>query len=307
MFARIRPRLSVAAIVVLAFVAFSSPAYANHSWDDYHWARENNPFTVPLQDNVGPGWDRYLETASDDWSESDVLNTEIAGGGPRREKCGTPKNGRVRVCNGGYGRTGWLGLARIWVRGDHIARGQVKLNNTYFKRPRYDTPEWRNLVTCQEVGHTLGLDHQDEDFDNPNLGSCMDYTRYPGGNPRLPEDPSNEHPNRHDLDQLRTIYAHTDPRTTVGNDRGGQGRGRDPLKEYRFVVPVEPPSEHAAEGEATGEAAGEGFSPRSGREQVALEDGEAREGSPEGGEENLQPEEPESKGKHRSPARRGNN
>jgi hypothetical protein len=129
----------------------------------------------------------------------------------------------------------------------------------------------------------------------------MDYTRDPGG------PPSNEHPNRHDYDQLRTIYAHTDPRTTVGNDRDGQGRGRDPLKEYRFVVPVEPPPEHAAEGEATGEAAGEGRSPRSGREQVALEDGEAREGSPEGGEENLQPEEPESKGKHRSPARRGNN
>jgi hypothetical protein len=301
MLARIRPRLSVAAIVVLAFVAFSSPAYANHSWDDYHWARENNPFTVPLQDNVGPGWDRYLETASDDWSESDVLDTPIAGGGPRREKCGTPKNGRVRVCSGGYGRTGWLGLARIWVRGDHIVRGQTKLNNTYFKRPRYDTPEWRNLVTCQEVGHTLGLDHQDEDFDNPNLGSCMDYTRNPGG------PPSNEHPNRHDYNQLRTIYAHTDPRTTVGNDRDGQGRGRDPLKEYRFVVPVEPPPEHAAEGEATGEAAGEGLPPRSEREQVALEDGEAKEGSPEGGEENLQPEEPESKGKHRSPARRGNN
>jgi hypothetical protein len=297
MFARIRPRLSVTAIVVLAFVAFSSPAYANHSWDDYHWARENNPFTVPLQDNVGPGWDRYLETASDDWSESDVLNTEIAGGGPRREKCGTPKNGRVRVCNGGYGRTGWLGLARIWVRGDHIARGQVKLNNTYFKRPRYDTPEWRNLVTCQEVGHTLGLDHQDEDFDNPNLGSCMDYTRDPGG------PPSNEHPNRHDYEQLETIYAHTDDVTTVGNDRGGKGRGRNGLKEYRFVVPVEPPPEHAAEGEA----AGEGLPPRSEREQVAPEDGEAKEDGPKQGEENLQAEEPESKGEHRSPGRRGNN
>jgi len=301
MFARIRPRLSVAAIVVLAFVAFSSPAYADHSWEDYHWARENNPFTLPLRDNVGPGWDRYLETASDEWSRSDVLDTEIVGGRPKTEKCGTPNNGRVRVCSGGYGRTGWLGLARIWVRGDHIARGQVKLNNTYFKRPTYDTPEWRNLVTCQEVGHTLGLHHQDENFDNPNLGSCMDYTRDPGG------PPSNEHPNRHDLDQLETIYAHTDDVTTVGNDRrGGQGRGRDRPKEYRFVVPVEPPPEHA-EGEAADEATGEGLPSRSGREQVALEDGEAKEGSPEQGEENLRTAEPESKGEHRSPARRGNN
>jgi hypothetical protein len=40
------------------------------------------------------------------------------------------------------------------------------VNDTYFNTPKYDTSAWRNLVMCQEVGHTLGLDHQDEDFDN---------------------------------------------------------------------------------------------------------------------------------------------
>lgn len=38
----------------------------------------------------------------------------------------------------------------------------------------------RCLVTCQEVGHTFGLDHRDENFDNGNLGTCMDYTNDPG-------------------------------------------------------------------------------------------------------------------------------
>jgi hypothetical protein len=59
---------------------------------------------------------------------------------------------------------------------------------------------------CQEVGHTLGLDHQDENFDNPNLGTCMDYTRNPG---------TNQHPNQHDYAELEAIYSHFDSTTTV--------------------------------------------------------------------------------------------
>ena len=51
-----------------------------------------------------------------------------------------------------------------------------EVNDTYFNTAKYNTPVWRNLVMCQEVGHTLGLDHQDEIFDNVNLGTCMDYT-----------------------------------------------------------------------------------------------------------------------------------
>jgi hypothetical protein len=59
---------------------------------------------------------------------------------------------------------------------------------------------------CQEVGHTLGLDHQDENFNNANLGTCMDYTNNPS---------SNQHPNQHDYDMLEEIYAHLDNTTTV--------------------------------------------------------------------------------------------
>ena len=62
---------------------------------------------------------------------------------------------------------------------------------------------------CQEVGHTLGLDHQDEVFSNKNLGTCMDYASNPAG------PPSNEHPNDHDYAQLASIYEHRDSTTTV--------------------------------------------------------------------------------------------
>jgi hypothetical protein len=109
-----------------------------------------------------------------------------------------------------YGNTGWLGLAQIWVGRGHITQGLTKVNDTYFSSPTYDTPGWRRLVMCQEIGHTFGLDHQDEAFNNQNLGTCMDYTNNPSG------PPSNEHPNQHDYDQLGITYQHLDNTTTVG-------------------------------------------------------------------------------------------
>ena len=106
-------------------------------------------------------------------------------------------------------------MAQVWVSGSHITQGTVKLNDTYFASPTYNTTAWRNLVSCQEVGHTLGLDHQDETFDNPNLGTCMDYTSDPTACGLY--GPSNEQPNGHDYDQLVTIYSHLDNVSTVGS------------------------------------------------------------------------------------------
>jgi hypothetical protein len=104
-----------------------------------------------------------------------------------------------------------LGVAQIWTsRGSHIVQATTKVNDTYFNMPQYNTPAWRRLVMCQEIAHDFGLDHQDENFNNANLGSCMDYTSDPDG------PPSNEHPNQHDYDQLVSIYSHTDRFTTVG-------------------------------------------------------------------------------------------
>jgi len=85
------------------------------------------------------------------------------------------------------------------------------------------------LVTCQEVGHTFGLAHQDETFDNANLGTCMDYTNDPDGGAggASSNDPSNEHPNQHDYDQLATIYAHLDSTSTIAASSPAGPGGRN--------------------------------------------------------------------------------
>ncbi len=203
---------------LLAIVAFSSEAQANHSWGNYHWARTINPFTLKLGDNVSSNWDNYLNTTIADWNKSTVLDTTKVAGGTSPKNC-RPTSGRVEVCNERYGNNGWLGIAQIWASGSHITQGTTKLNDTYFNTATYNTPAWRNLVMCQEVGHTFGLDHQDETFNNRNLGSCMDYTNDPDGGAggASATDPSNEHPNQHDYDQLVSIYSHLDSTTTVSS------------------------------------------------------------------------------------------
>ncbi len=69
-------------------------------------------------------------------------------------------------------------------------------------------------MTCQELGHNVGLGHQDEDFNNDPLFSCMDY-----------QNPPYEYPNAHDYDQLSTIYRHTDSYDSYDTGDSGGGGG----------------------------------------------------------------------------------
>jgi hypothetical protein len=212
-----------ATVVVLAGVLVSgvlaSTAAASHSWGKYHWARTSTSFTLAVGDNVTSAWDSYLNEAITDWNPSSVLNLTKVTGRTTGATC-APTSGRIEVCNAAYGTNGWLGVAQIWItKGSHIAQGTAKMNDTYFNQAQYNTPAWRRLVMCQEVAHDFGLDHQDENFNNTNLGSCMDYTSDPDGGAggASATDPSNEHPNAHDFEQLLKIYGHLDRFSSVGS------------------------------------------------------------------------------------------
>lgn len=199
-------------LIIAVTLAAGSTAlvFADHSWGNYHWARTSNPFTLKVGDNVSSAWDDYLDVAVSDWSASSVLDLTKVTGGTRPRNCRATA-GRIEACSDRYGNTGWLGIAQIWISGVHITQAITKVNDTYFNTTTYNTPAWRRLVMCQEIAHDFGLAHQDEDFSNPNLGSCMDYTNSPEGN---------EHPNAHDYEQLETIYyEHLDTTTTVSSNK----------------------------------------------------------------------------------------
>jgi hypothetical protein len=208
----VRVCAGVATAVLALTTALSAPATADHAWGSYHWARQANPFTLQVGDNVTAAWDSYLDASVSEWSVSRVLDLNKTTGSTTGRKC-RATSGRVEVCNAAYGRNGWLGLASIWITGgSHITAGTVKVNDTYFTMTQYNNPDERAHVMCQEIGHTFGLGHTSEDGSSQQ--TCMDYS----------QDPASTDPNAHDYEQLELIYAHLDSTTTVGTSSPSQPR-----------------------------------------------------------------------------------
>lgn len=215
-------RIARAALVGLVCVAaamlLAVGAHAGHSWGDYHWARTTDSFDLIVINSTTNDWDGYVGVSIADWSDSTKMNMveDVNGGTSKktRRQC-RGGDGTVRICNLAYGNTGWLGIAGISIdSSNHIITGYTKLNDTYFSQSYYNNDQWKQSVTCQELGHDIGLDHQDEDFNNQSLFSCMDY-----------QDPPYEYPNAHDYEQLETIYGHTDSYDSYATDGGGDGGG----------------------------------------------------------------------------------
>jgi hypothetical protein len=197
---RIKHVATAAASAAILIGMTAAPAQANHSWGSYHWSTTNGVVTKNITSSLTSNWTGNLTVANSDWNVSThIQNTVVAGATDTRtrRKC-SPIAGAIRVCNMTYGNNGWAGLASIWASGSHITQATTKLNDTYeASSPAAE----RQGVMCQEVGHDFGLAHQDENFTNANLGTCMDYTN---------DWSTNQHPNTHDYDQLNTIYNHAD-------------------------------------------------------------------------------------------------
>lgn len=190
-------------VIFIVATLLTSPAFAEHSWGPYHWYRTTPSFNQTVRNSFTSQWDPYANVAVADWSLSSKLNMIQSNQSTAywdRYYCNAT-TGQVRLCNFNYGGTGWLGLAGISISSsNHITRAYTKMNDSYYTPGSfYDTPAWRQSVVCQELGHNIGLSHQDEDFNNASLFSCMDYQ-----NPPYPA------PNAHDYAQLVTIYAHLD-------------------------------------------------------------------------------------------------
>lgn len=205
--------LAVGAVVAVTYGAVLS---ADHAWGNYHWARTSSSFDLTIVNSTTADWDPYVTAATADWSGSNKLNMieDLTGSTDSkvRRSCSAPA-GQIRICNLAYGNNGWLGIAGISIdSAGHIVSGYTKLNDSYFSSAYYNTSAWKQSVTCQELGHNVGLDHQDEDFNNTSLLSCMDY-----------QDPPFEWANAHDFQQLETIYGHTDSYNSYAGSSGGGG------------------------------------------------------------------------------------
>lgn len=199
--------------VCVAVALAATPLLANHSWGGYHWARTSNSFTLQLGDNLTTAdWKGHLSQTSQDWNAGNTpVQTQVVVG-LSTKRCKMVA-GTTQVCNGTYGFNGWLGLATISIMPDkHITQGSAKMNDSYFNTATYNNPNEREHVMCQEVAHTFGLAHQDET--GISLDTCMDYFSNTGANATSTKSTK---PNKHDFDELNTIYGHLDTTTTLAS------------------------------------------------------------------------------------------
>jgi hypothetical protein len=221
-------------LIVLGLLGYPATAQdsPHHTWGNYHWAAKDikigNNLSGVWNNGVFPEQRGYLAETVKDWNDpaygtrlgelgerwpTPVITLGVAQGSASRAKTCKPVAGRIEVCNYTYGKNKWLGITQIWTSGDHITQATSKLNDTYYADPRsgYSTVAERLSVICHELAHGFGLDHWDEDHDNVNTGSCMDYSNHAAGgqiNGRgFNYGPSDEHPHYLDFQDLEWLYG----------------------------------------------------------------------------------------------------
>jgi hypothetical protein len=201
----------IATTLALAATGFlATPAAAViQSWNGYKWAR-TGPLAIQIGNNLTGAWSPLFAPNVNAWSAANNIDFVASAGRATSSACGAVY-GTVQVCNGSYGFNGWLGFANVWLSRGFIVQATVRLNDSYFASAKFNTAGWRNMVLCQEIGHTLGLAHTNTNRNNLNTGSCMDYTNDPTGTAGGPNGTlANLTPNSVDFAALDGIYANLD-------------------------------------------------------------------------------------------------
>ena len=175
--------------------ALPAVAAADHVWFvnglAAHWASTTEPAQIDLGDNLNdPVWDGQRFAPSLAWSASPLASGQL---GPSpylrvNTQAGGLASNEAEMYDGFYGQDGWIGQAildSIDPEG-HIHEASVQLNRSYSLSERE-----KHTAIVHEVGHTLGLAHQEGTVMCPFLCGI-------------------DNPVAHDYEMLALINSHTD-------------------------------------------------------------------------------------------------
>jgi hypothetical protein len=189
----------------------SDPSVGDNS--TYEWDNGGKGLNLELYNALDDTWQGEYAIAVSDWENGTPDTLTLTTKKVEVDRVCTPVDGVMKVCSGNYGETGWLGINELIIINKRKIKNSVaKMNEHYLLNADGDK---RRYVMCHEIGHGFGLPHTDEQFDNRDLGDCLDYTNTPKNN-LLPGDVN--------YNKLQVLYG------VVGSGGGRMLRSREATK-----------------------------------------------------------------------------
>jgi len=141
------------------------------------WKHAKNGLSLVIINALTSDWFPYFDLVFEDWNQAPALDL-VAVSTPADPDC-EPVFQSMKVCNGNYGDTEWIGINEMVLENDEIIMSTAKMNDFHLESGSHAE---RRYTLCHEIGHGFGLPHSDEDHLNANTGNCLDYTNDPEAN-----------------------------------------------------------------------------------------------------------------------------
>ena len=178
------------------------------------WPSNSYGLRITMINALNDSWQSTFNIAVANWNSGNPIAVRISEeAGTYDKDCKAPE-GKIIVCNGDYGETKWRGITESLSNYDGLISAEAKMNEFYLLNMGLAAWQYTmchelgmsSLICCLSFflssvivvagyehlflshtklytefeillkGHTIGLAHTDEDFENEDLGDCMDYT-----------------------------------------------------------------------------------------------------------------------------------
>lgn len=196
----------------------NDPYLSDNSTSRWNNGGRQNGLRLELVNACDDSWQVEFHKVVYDWDNGDPDALTLTTTRVDVDHSCSPMDGVMKVCNGNYGETGWLGINMIISNERTGIRNSVAKMNEYYLKNAGEAA--RQYTMCHEIGHGFGLPHTDENFDNTDLGNCLDYTRHPE---------HNLHPDYSNFARLESLYGLVSRRFLLRSPGSDNARAHPPL------------------------------------------------------------------------------